>query len=74
MVEMEDTRACRSQISAILDECDPTEVRRVYEFCKNIKNLPPEKPAPAARKPRPVVQENLEGITIDYLCQRTNHF
>ena len=73
MIEMEDTRAVRSQISAILDECSPTEIRRIYEFAKNVKNVAPDKTT-VTRTPKKVVQENLEGITIDYLCQRTNHF
>ena len=70
---MEDTRPLRTQISAILNDCDYEQTRQVYEFCKQISGRAragaPTVQGAVAEKP---VQQDA-NVEIDYLCGRWMH-
>jgi hypothetical protein len=73
----QDKRPLKSQINAIIDECDYDQVREIYEFCKQFKAKQTTgtitRAQPVAKREGNVQVLGTSGVDIDYLCGRWMH-
>ena len=70
---VQDTRPVRAQIRAILDRCNPDELRDIYEYLKKVKPLRSASGTETRIMSTMVDDEREIHVDIDYLCGKWMH-